>query len=173
MPRITLGFTDRWNLRATMIFEREHHPNLRMSLAEKRDLLRTKRALCVWMYDVRRRALVGETYAVPASAATGEEEDEGTRDVEPFAGQRALYVYSTTILRRYQGRGYGRILKAYLLGRAVEAGYATVIGHARQGASVALSESFGGVVRRRRSNWQGSGETFSFYVLRLGRRRKG
>jgi hypothetical protein len=45
-------------------------------------------------------------------------------------------VCSTTILRRYEGRGLGAILKAYLLG-------------AKEGASVALNQRFGCTVPAR------------------------
>ena len=53
-----------------------------------------------------------------------------------FAKRRTLYVCSTTILRRYEGRGLGAILKAYVLG-------------AKEGASVALNQRFGCTVPAR------------------------
>jgi GNAT superfamily N-acetyltransferase len=165
--RLALGFTDRWPLRATMAFERVYHPNLRMSLAEKREILQEPGTLQVWMYDIRRRRLIGETYGVPLPAAFTDG-DEGATDVQRFLGQRALYVFSTTILPRFQQRGYGTILKAYLLGRAAQAGYRVVLGHAREGASCALNVRFGAALGRRHPDWYDTGAAYRFYVLWLG-----
>src|SRR5713226_9606894 len=120
---IRLAFADRWPLRKTMVFERRYHANLAMSLPDKREVLRERGALAVWMYEPGRRRLIGESYGVPVEAVLAEEDPEGQDDLRPFAKKRALYVYSTTILPQYEGRKLGRILKAYVLGRAFEAGY--------------------------------------------------
>jgi hypothetical protein len=61
------------------------------------------------------------------------------RDLRPFAKRRAFYVFSTTSLRQYEDRGLGAILKAHILGRAFEAGYGWVVGHAKEGGGVALN----------------------------------
>jgi GNAT superfamily N-acetyltransferase len=167
--RVALGFTDHWDLRATMGFERVYHPNLRMSLPEKREVLEAPEALCVWMYDLRRRVLIGETYGIPSAVAFGDDDEEGATDARPFVREGALYVFSTTILPRFQGQGYGTILKAYHLGRAAQAGYRVMIGHAREGPSCALNAGFGAVLGKRHPNWYGTGEAYRFYVLRLGR----
>jgi GNAT superfamily N-acetyltransferase len=161
-----LAFTDRWPLRATMIFERTYHRNLRMSFEDKRKLLSTRNSIVVWMYEPESRRLIGETYGVPIDAALGDV-DEATSDLQRFAKTRTLYVYSTTILPRYQGMGFGKILKAYLLGRAFQAGYRVLIGHARQGPSVALNVHFGAELRGRHANWYKTGEAYWFYVLKL------
>jgi len=166
---VRLAFTDRWPLRETMVFERRYHQELAMSLADKRDLLQERDVLAVWMYvpGPRRRRLIGETYGVPVQAVLADEDPEGRADLRPFANRRAFYVFSTTILLQYEGRGLGAILKAYLLGRALEAGYQWVVGHAKEGASVALNRRFGAELRRRHPNWYGTGEPYRFYVLRL------
>jgi GNAT superfamily N-acetyltransferase len=167
---IRLAFTDRWRpLRDTMVFERRYHRELAMSLTDKRDLLRERGAIAVWMYaSGPLRRLIGESYGIPVRALLAEYDDgEGDEDLLPFAKERALYVYSTTVLRRYEGRGLGTILKAYMLGRAFEAGYRWVVGHAREGASVALNVRFGAELGRRDPNWYGTGDAYRFYVLKL------
>jgi GNAT superfamily N-acetyltransferase len=167
-PSVRLAFTDRWPLRETLVFERRYHPNLAMSLSEKREVLRERGALVVWMYELGRRSrLIGETYGVPVQSVLVEEDDEGKHDLEPFARERALYVYSTTVLPAYEGRGFGTIVKAYLLGRAVEAGYRWVVGHAKEGRSVALNQRFGAELRRRHPNWSETGDPYWFYTLKL------
>lgn len=150
-----------------MVFEHRYHANLAMCLSDKRDVLRERGALVVWMYEPGRWRLIGESYGVPVQAVLTEEDNEGKADLRPFAKRRALYVYSTTILRQCEGRGLGAILKAYTLGRAFEAGYQWVVGHAKEGASVALNRRFGAELRHRHANWYGTGEPFRFYVLKL------
>src|SRR5215831_3072482 len=163
---IRIAFTDSWPLQETMIFERRYHPELAMSLADKRDLLKERGVLAVWMYvPGQRRRLIGETYGVPVLSVLADEDPEGKADLLPFAKRRAFYVFSTTILRQYEGRGLGAILKAYLLGRAFEAGYQWVVGHAKEGGSVALNRRFGAALRQRHANWYGTGDPYRFYVL--------
>ncbi len=89
------------------------------------------------------------------------------RDLRPYAKKRALYVYSTTILSAYEDSGFGKILKAYVLGRAVEAGYRWVVGHAKEGASLTLNQRFGAKIHRRHTNWFGTGDPYRFYSLKL------
>ena len=166
--KVRMAFTDRWPLRQTMLFERRYHPNLRMSLAGKREMLRERGAIAVWMYAPgRRRRLIGESYGIPVRAVLAEDDGDGDADLLPFAKERALYVYSTTILKRYEDDGLGKILKAYLLGRAFEAGYRWIVGHAKEPASVALNLRFGAGLGRRYPNWYGTGDAYRFYALRL------
>ena len=60
-----------------------------------------------------------------------------------------------------------KILKAYVLGRAFEAGYQWVVGHAKEGASVALNRFFGAKLLRRHVNWSDTGDAYRFYELKL------
>lgn len=137
-------------------------------VSDKRDLVRGRDALAVWMYEPgRRRRLIGESYGTPVEDVLAEEDDEGKADLRRFEGCRALYVYSTTILQRYEGQGFGKILKAYVLGRAFEAGYQWVVGHAKEGASVALNRFFGAKLLRRHVNWSDTGDAYRFYELKL------
>ena len=162
-----LAFRSSWRpLRETMVFERLFHPKLRMTLPDKRELLGVRGAITVWMINARSGALIGEVYGVPIADAL-RDVDEGTPDLTPYRGRRAMYVYSTAVLTRYQRHGLGRILKAYHLGRIAQAGYEIVIGHARFPASCALNVSFGARLGARHPNWYGTGELYRFYELRL------
>ena len=126
-----ITFRFRYPISRTMAFEREYRPNLRLILSEKRHLL--KNAIAIWMFD--RGKLGGETYGIPLDGF--DEIPVGCpRDL------RSIYCYSTTILGRYQRRGYGRILKAAFIGRVARDFY-RIYGHARPGASQALNQSFG------------------------------
>jgi GNAT superfamily N-acetyltransferase len=164
---VKLGFASSWSIRATMVFDRLYHPNLQQTIAEKRDVLR--HAIAVWMYDAGRGILIGEAYGTPADEA--DDDGEGYEDISHYRRHKAMYVYSTTILPRFQGRGLGKILKAHHLGRIQQAGYRYVIGHARDGASVALNLGFGAKLLTRHPDWHGTGDLYRFYELALRRAR--
>jgi len=161
----SLRFAQRWDVPQTLVFEREcFHPNLRMTLSEKRELLRD--ALVFWMHDGR--ALIGETYGSAIAAALDEDaEEEGHVDLLPYRHRQAIYVYSTAIRPRWQGKGLSKILKAYFLGRAAQAGYRIAVGHAKEGRSSALNELFGARLLTRHPNWYGTGEPYWFYEMPL------
>jgi hypothetical protein len=152
---ITFRFT--YPIERTMAFEREYHPNLRLKLPEKRELLMGKSAISIWMLVDGK--LVGETYGVPWGAR--EEMPGFPRDPE------AIYCYSNTILGKYQHKGYGAILKAAFIGR-VSRDFKSIYGHARPGASQALNRKFGARMGKTYKNWFDTGEDYRVYVLELG-----
>ncbi len=163
---VTLAFARGWDLTETMIFEELYHENLRLSLEEKRKLL--ERGEFVWLYRAGTQELIGESYGVPVRDAF-EDDEEGFEDVQPYLDEKAIYVFSTTILPTFQRRGLGKILKAFLLGVASQAGFEIVIGHARSGASMQLDRTFGAETGVAHQDWYGSGETYYFYTLKLKR----
>jgi hypothetical protein len=152
---MALTFCYRYPIPRTMVFEKEYHPNLRLSLPEKEHLL--KHALTIWMLEGSR--LVGETYGIPLDGRF--ERPEGC-PVDP----EAIYCYSTTILGKYKNKGYGRILKAFFIGR-VSRDYKRIYGHARPGASQRLNKSFGAKLGKTCKNWYGTNENYRRYVLHL------
>ena len=138
-----------------MAFEREYHPNLRLALAEKKEFLR--HAAAIWMLEDGK--LIGETYGIPLDGRF--EMPEGCpRDAA------AIYCYSNTILGAHKGKGYGRILKAFFIGR-VSANFHTIYGHARPGASQRLNAFFGARFLSTHEDWYGTGEDYRLYVLKL------
>ena len=163
--RLALAFAREWEPSQTMAFETVYHENLRLSLGVKTELL--ARCGCVWLYDAVTRELIGETYGLPVGEALVHLEEPGFADVYPFRDQPAVYVLSTTILPAFQGRGLGRLLKAFFLGVVSQAGFILVLGHARDGQSVRLNTVFGAEIHTAHPDWFGSGETYSFYTLRL------
>src|SRR5262249_9262580 len=88
---IRLAFRSSWRpLSETMAFERLFHPNLRMTLAAKRELLGARGAVAVWMFNSSSGALIGEVYGVPIKEAL-RDDDAGTPDLQPYRGGKALY----------------------------------------------------------------------------------
>jgi hypothetical protein len=155
---VAITFRFHYPIERTMAFELEYHPNLRLKLPEKRDLLLRKSAITIWMLVDGK--LVGETYGVPWG---GKDDMLGfPRDPD------AIYCYSNTILGKYQGKGYGAILKAAFIGR-VSRDYKRIYGHARPGASQELNKKFGAEMGKTYKDWFGTGEDYRIYVLALGR----
>jgi len=88
---MAITFRSHYSIPRTMAFEKEYHPNLRLSLPEKEHLL--KHALTIWMLEDGK--LVGETYGIPLDGKF--EMPEGCpKDPE------AIYCYSTTVLSKYK-----------------------------------------------------------------------
>jgi hypothetical protein len=155
---MAITFHFHYPIERTMAFEKEYHPNLRLKLDEKRDLLLMRSAISIWMFDGSR--LVGETYGVPWN---GKDDLIGfPRDPE------AVYCYSNTILSKYQGKGYGAILKATFIGR-VSRDFKRIYGHARPGPSQELNKKFGAKMGKTYKNWFGTGEDYRIYVLPLNK----
>jgi hypothetical protein len=153
---VAITFRSKYPISRTMAFEGEYHPNLRLKLAEKRELL--KRAITIWMLEDGE--LVGETYGI---ALDGRDEMPGCpRD------PRSIYCYSNTILGRRKGEGYGSILKAAFIGR-ISRDFQRIYGHARPGASQALNKKFGARFLGTEKNWFQTGEDYKLYVLELGK----
>jgi hypothetical protein len=151
---VPITFRFKYAVSRTMAFESEHHQNLRLTLRDKRDLL--KRAVVIWMLEDGK--LVGESYGLPLD---GKDEMPGCpRD------PRSLYCYSTTILGNYQRKGYGAILKAAFIGR-VSRDFKRIYGHARPGASQALNKKFGARFGKTYKDWFHTGQDYRLYVLFL------
>lgn len=151
---MAITFVYKYPIAKTMDFEKEYHPNLRLSLREKRKML--KDAIVIWMFVDGE--LAGETFGMPLSK---KDRMPGCPD-DP----EAIYCYSNTILRAHQGRGYGSILKAAFIGR-VSRDFRRIYGHARPGASQALNVKFGARLGHTFANWYETGEDYRVYVLDL------
>jgi hypothetical protein len=152
---VLITFRFRYPIERTMAFEKEYHPNLRLTLTEKRAVLRE--AVTIWMFNEGH--LVGETYGIPLDGR-GEIPQGCPLDPE------SIYCYSNTVLSKYQSQGFGRILKAAFIGR-VSRDFRKIYGHARPGPSQALNASFGAEFLRTYKNWYGTGEDYRLYVLPL------
>jgi GNAT superfamily N-acetyltransferase len=169
--RLVLAFARTWDLGETMVFEPVYHPNLRLGLEAKRAIL--SRCGCVWLYDAATRAPIGETYGLPVRENLDLLQGPGAADLYPFRDEPAVYVMSTTILPPFQGRGLGRLLKAFFLGIVSQAGFPLLLGHAREGPSVRLNTAFGARLHTAHPDWSGTGETYHFYTLRMDGRATG
>ena len=155
--RVPITFRFTYPIHRTMAFEREYHPNLRLNLVEKKQIL--CHAVTIWMLEDGRP--IGETYGIPLDGRF--EMPEGcSRDPQ------AIYCYSNTILGEHKNQGYGRILKAFFIGHVAHS-FRRIYGHARPGPSQKLNASFGARFLRIHKNWYRTGEDYRLYVLPLAK----
>lgn len=151
-------------LEETMEFEQEYEESLRMSLQGKEELLEDTHGVWTWMKVDGK--LAGETYGIAVEDLLedlDEESPEFNADIAPFAKLHAIYCYSTTILAPFQGKGLGKLLKAYWLGQ-LYGRYGRVIGHSTSLRMKALNTSFGAKhAATPHENWYDSGRQAWFY----------
>lgn len=142
----------------TMIFEDLYEPALKLDYDEKYRII--TKGIATWLY--LDNVLIGETYgACPAHL------DEPIPDL-PVDQTYSIYCYSTTILPPYQRRGFGKLLKAYWLGRCYS-NYWKVFGHATNEAAIKLNTYFGAkfLPDKIHEHWCDSERTAYFYVIDL------
>ena len=149
------------DLSMTMKFEDEYHPNLRLSLEEKSEILSESYKAWLILDD----NLVGETYGFPVIFPLLYKFE--IPDLEWESSGSALYCYSTTIVRGFQGKGLGSILKAFWLGLLSDSLLTKVAGHAKVGSSSALNSKFGAKFKKVHPNWCDTNETYVFYEMEL------
>jgi GNAT superfamily N-acetyltransferase len=156
--RLPPAITFRYDLKAkeTRAFEKAYEKSLQLDDDEKQPIL--DRGLAVWMYVGK--DLVGETYGIRV-----EDDDE---EIEDTAGRdpRDVYCYSTTILPKFQGKGYGKLLKAFWLGYVwAKRPGCTIIGHASSPAMLQINLQFGATVLAVHDGWYGTKRKAFFYEI--------
>ena len=144
-----------------MIFDEQYEDVLQLSLEDKRDLLR--HTIATWLRCDGE--LAGEIYGL-SPKELWDESDEDIEDTDRADGT-TFYVYSTTILPSFRGRGLATILKAYFQGFVTARGYKAIVGHATSPAMVRINEKFGATFGARHENWYGTTRVAHFYRIAL------
>jgi GNAT superfamily N-acetyltransferase len=145
----------------TMIFDDQYEEVLQLTIESKRDLLR--HCITVWLRCDG--ALAGEIYGLSPKRMWVEcgEDIEDTSETD----DGSLYVFSTTILPAFHGRGLATILKAYFQGFAAARGYRAIVGHATSPAMVRVNEKFGATFGPIHEKWYGTQRVAHFYRIAL------
>jgi hypothetical protein len=141
----------------TMGFERVYEKNLQLDASYKATIVRD--GIAVWMFVDG--SLAGETYGISPARIDEEIEDVPVRDPS------VIYCYSTTLLPAFQGQHLSKVLCAYWLGLAKQAGFRLVAGHATSPAMVAVKAYFGASFSAVHERWYGTKRTAHFYELVL------
>lgn len=152
----------------TQAFEDEYEDALRFDDEEKDDII--SKGLAVWM--LVDGALAGEAYGsvvedLLMNVDTAEYEGSDVdwfNDVQKYP--LSVYCHSTTILKKFQCGGLGKIVKAYWLGY-VWAKYPgrTIVGHATLPAMVKINERFGAHILGSHQHWYGTDRVAYFYEI--------
>lgn len=165
---MSIKFTNDVSLEDSLVFEKVYPENLQWDLAGKQEL-KDEGTEFLYMVDGETGDLIGEAYYLPLDnmkdwPADEEQPEDGLTD---WYGKNCMYAFSTTILPEYQGKGYGKLLKSYCLGLFKGLGYDQVLGHARDGVSMKLQESFGAKVVETFNDWYRTKESYNLYIQKL------
>jgi GNAT superfamily N-acetyltransferase len=143
----------------TMVFEECYENELRIDPEERKDII--KSGLVIYMYGPY--GLIGECYGATPFAL--EFIDETPEDCSPDDDE-SIYVYSTTILPSYQGKGHGKQLIEAFARHASDQGYVKLVGHATTPAMKHLREQQGAIFHEKgiHEKWYGTDRTAHFYT---------
>lgn len=155
----------------TMIMEQEFDEETRMSLEEKKDLL--KQAIVCGIYF--NYQLIGEWYGFKLECLPEKDPEDqycpgddfpkfGTKS---YSRMWTFYCYSNGLKKEFQRQGYGSILKAHMLGYLRALGFGTVIGHSHENGSIQLNERFGAKRIHCFNNWYETGHRYWLYEINL------
>lgn len=81
--------------------------------------------------------------------------------------KKIAYIWSLSIAKEHQEKGYGQILKLVLYSSLKNIGYTEVRGHARDGKSWKLSKKLGAKLIKTIENYQQTGEKYHYYKQKL------
>lgn len=144
----------------TLVFEDQYTGELKLSLRGKRNL-KQQGAEFIYLVEKQTGELIGETYYIEVDKLK-----ERIKGLSKWKNRNAIYVYSNTVLPKYQGNGLGTILKAFFLGQ-VNRTFSYALGHAKDGASWNLNKRFGAILIKEEKDWAGTNETYNFYKIEL------
>lgn len=160
MSKSKITFKLNLPINETMCFEDEYEPGLKLS-AKNKQTLKDQGAEFIYLLCEETGELIGETYFIPVDKLK-----EKIKGLSKWKNCNAIYVYSTTILSKYQGKGYGSELKKYFLNR-IRDKFNFILGHAKEGASWKLNQNFSAILIKKEQNWQGTGTPYNFYKIEI------
>lgn len=159
--RITKAAIAEYGEQSCSEMEQLFHENLRLSPEDKLEQLEASEGFFV----TDNGKLIGETMGAYVEDAL--RLDSEIPDLESYLGKQVFYVYTTSVLPAYQGKGFARMLRQHLNGYLRSQGCRLIVGHAREGAMSALVKEMGGTVVKEYPNYFECGYTAYLYALPL------
>jgi GNAT superfamily N-acetyltransferase len=142
-----------------MTFEECYEEELRIDPEERKDIIES--GLAIYMYSPY--GLIGECYGATPFAL--EFIDETPEDCLPYDDE-SIYVYSTTVLPEYRGKGHGKQLIEEFARYTSDQGHVKLVGHATTLAMKHLREQQGAIFHSKgvHEKWFGTDRTAHFYT---------
>ena len=151
----------------TLVFEQVYEEDLRSELKDKREMLDKGNTTWLFVDD----ELAGEAQSIGVKELC-EIEDDKMEDIDDrrYLTERTSYLYSFTILPKFQKQGYGRILFSAHLSHLIKKNYGLFTCHCTSPEMVSLCKSFGAYFMQDgiHRNWYGTKRTAYFCELRIG-----
>jgi ribosomal protein S18 acetylase RimI-like enzyme len=136
--------------------EEEYEESLREDDETLLSLMNTGRASCIYVDGCLAGVTIGERIS---------EMDEDFPDCAPYTHRNdVLYIYMTTIHKRFQNQNLGKLLTAYFMGSARAGGFNLIIGHATSDPMRQVRLWSGAKFGAEHLNWFDSGRKATFYV---------
>lgn len=161
------------SLEETMQFDRLFVGELQMNEEDRAELNARADGCSTWLYVDGR--LAGEQVLVPVrSFDKGQWDEWNLQEINEIIKRDrhrllcSLYVYSTTLLPSYQGKGLGKILSAYVLGYARGSRIlGSICGHATTPGMCTIRHELGAVFGPTHEDWFGSGRKAQWYEHKI------
>lgn len=137
--------------------EKLFDPKLRLSIAEKAQLLR--KAIVLRLFD--KKEVIGEIYGFRIKDMG--EEIEGIKTVQ----NSDFYLYSIAVSPKMQNCGVGKILIELFKKRIKKQGGRTLFSHAINTQSKKIHKACGGEELGKFSDWYGTGKTAVLFKIEI------
>jgi ribosomal protein S18 acetylase RimI-like enzyme len=163
-------FRHSYPISKSIIFESVYPAGLTFNLKEKRELFKYNQPIKVYMF--REYKCIGEIYAFTIANMKEDLETDPLPGFDKFlkghklVKETTVYVFSFTVLPKYQGEGYGKILYAYFMGYLKGCNIKAITGHAHD-RSLKIVKDFGAKIIEEQPDWYGTGESYYLYLQRI------
>jgi hypothetical protein len=157
-----ITFSNYVPIQDTMVFEKMFEKELRLTFENKKNIVMD--SVCAWMFVGGK--LAGEIYSISAKKMLVME-PENMEDLDDlrYLTDKTAYLYSISVLDKFQGHSYGELMYAYHLGQ-LYTHYNKLVGHATDcGATAHIAQKFGACMMQDcvHKNWYDTDRTARFY----------
>lgn len=135
----------------TFKFEKLHPRQLRWTRRDREDFFQIEGGKGLWLYiqpEVAAEILWNDDYSIKSD-------------------KKIAYIWSITISKKHQGKGYSKLLKQVLFNQLKNLGYDEVRGHARDGKSWENTRKMGAKLIETIDNYHETGEKYHYYKQKL------
>ena len=162
---MSFRFVPAVSLETLASFEQEYEPELQETEETLKYLSLHGRNMC--LYEGEQPLAVTTGIAVARMQPICDDFKDIERWNDAKFNTTVLYMYSTTVFKRFQGAGYGKLLCAYYAGFMKGLGFRHLIGHATSDSMRSIRVWMGAEFGAEHANWCGSTRTARFYNVTI------